>query len=188
MWHFFSDQGLIANTHHTWLCATIVVAIVMSLLDSMLVNEQVPSGIVNFELAVRNEAQISTIMDAWSDSEKQWAAFSLGFDYILMICYSNWLAASCIWVSGMGFYPGFGILIAWGQTAAALLDAIENLGLIVILTSSGKLWREWGPLTSYCVCAKFTLLGLGVAYSTCGFLLMKCGKRAADQLTSTKKR
>ncbi len=59
-----------------------------------------------------------------------------------------------------------GTCLAWLVIAAALLDAVENYGLIrLLLGSSGA---GWPAVIQWLAAVKFTLVGLGLVYLVVG--------------------
>src|SRR5512143_404921 len=91
--------------------------------------------IVEFELA-GSVPQAQAIIDAWNETDRIRAGFSLGFDYLYMPVYSTTIALACILAAGVlrrkAWYT-VGLLLAWGLWLAALFDATENLALFTEL-------------------------------------------------------
>ena len=63
-----------------------------------------------------------------------------------------------------------GIFIAWAQFFAALLDCVENYGLIQILV--GMQHETWPVVAKWCAWPKFLIVGLGLVYVIFGAVLI----------------
>jgi hypothetical protein len=59
--------------------------------------------------------------------------------------------------------------VAWGALLAALLDAVENTSLLLIL--DGNTGSPWPELAYVCALGKFTLVGVALLYSIMGLVL-----------------
>lgn len=140
---------------------------IMGVVGEPLVTQQAPSGIVSFELA-GTPSQAKAILDSWDERAKQFAAFGLGFDYLYMLAYSSTLGLGCLLAAGAiraKEWPLYvmGIPLAWGMCLAALFDAVENLGLTLILLT-GETATVWPAIARLCALLKFGLLFLGLIY------------------------
>jgi hypothetical protein len=72
-----------------------------------------------------------------------------------------------------------GVPLAWGQWAAALLDAAENITLLVMLL--GLVTTPWPEIARACAIPKFLLIGLGILYFAYGLVARFIGpSRARD--------
>lgn len=147
--------------------ASLVIMAVMGLIGGPLTTPQAPYGIVSFELA-GTTSQVEAILDSWDEMAKQAAAFSLGFDYLFMLTYSTATGLACLWaattVRSMSWpLGGLGVPLAWGMWLAAALDAIENLGLTLILLA-GAAATAWPRIVQICALLKFTLLFASLVY------------------------
>jgi hypothetical protein len=135
-----------------------------------------PQGIVSFEL-IESEKEAKSMLDAWGESGKVSAAFNLGLDYLFIFAYANTIALGCVWIACALRERQFlrlaaaGIVIAWLQWLAGILDAIENAALIKILfhgpTDTLALISRW------CAIPKFAFtLGLGSGFIIFGLLIL----------------
>jgi hypothetical protein len=122
-------------------------------------------NIVDFEFA-GCQAKAAEIINAWDAVAKYQACFNLGFDYLYMPVYSTTIALACVMGAGVWASKGWntaGMLLAWGLWLAALLDAIENVGLInQMLHGPSELYAA---LAAWCATGKFSLILLGLAYA-----------------------
>ena len=117
-----------------WFIASAIVMAGMWHVDAHIRTNQTPDGIVSFEFAARDADTTMHAIRAWTARQKQWVAFSLGFDYLFMPCYSCMLASACLWAAEAGrFAPRVGSALAWAMWVAAALDAAENYGLVVLM-------------------------------------------------------
>ena len=152
------------------LVLTLAVMAVLNVVDGPLKTGAAPRGIVSYELA-GSVAGARAILDSWSSQARVYAGFSLGFDFLFMVLYSVTIAYACVWVSGglQGFWrplASAGLLLAWGQGVAALLDATENAALLVMLFGVPAV--PWPQVARGCATVKFTLVFLGLVYAIVG--------------------
>lgn len=113
------------------------------------------------------ELNASQVIKFWRETDKMWAAFSLGLDFLYMVVYSTTISLACIWVANL---PGIrelplasvGILLAWTQWLAALLDAVENTTLVRILFGDGI--NVLPQIAKWCAISKFGFIVLGLLY------------------------
>lgn len=86
-------------------------------------------------------------------------------DYLFLCCYSTLLVAAVIGVTRAVTHPGvrlFARWLAWGQWLAAVLDGIENYGLLHNV--SGTPSDIWAMISCYCATLKFALIVVGTLY------------------------
>jgi hypothetical protein len=122
-------------------------------------------NIVDFELA-GTTARTSEIINAWDTQDKVRAGFSLGIDFLYMPVYSTLIALACVWAAGIFAsrqWRATGLLFAWGLWAAALLDAVENMALTVLLF--GTVANPYPQIAQLCATLKFCLILLGLAFA-----------------------
>lgn len=105
------------------------------------------------------------ILSAWGPYGRTVAAFSLGIDYLFLVCYSTLFALGCLWAANKVLAP-VGLLLAWGQWLAALLDASENTALLAMIF--GAPTDTLAATARWCSISKFTLIALGLAYIAVG--------------------
>jgi hypothetical protein len=149
------------------IAAALALMLVMNLTGAPLINATAPLGIVSFELARTPQAS-AAILASWDASAQRFAAFGLGLDYLFMLAYAGALALACLKAAAVlqrCRWPlsGWGRYAAWGVAAAALLDAIENVALSVILLGQQPL-APWPQLAAVCAALKFALLFLALVY------------------------
>jgi hypothetical protein len=164
-----------------WLLSALM-AIVMALMNLVslpLITEAAPAGIVSFELAGSVEAA-QAMLASWDARAQRYAAFGLGFDYVFMLVYAAWLSLVCelagaaLWIRRLPLAN----LRNWlrrGMWLAAGLDAIENLGLAVILLEAPQ--SPWPEIAAVCAALKFGLLIAGLLYGLYGLLAARLAPR-----------
>jgi len=126
--------------------------------------------IVDFELA-GSMPKAQTIIDAWSETDRIRAGFSLGIDYLYMPVYSTTIALACVlaaWVLKSKAWRSIGLLLAWGLWAAAIFDAIENVALLTILLGNNV--APWPQIAQICATIKFALILAGLLYAVAGVI------------------
>lgn len=152
------------------LILTLVVMAILQATGGSLKTDAAPQGIVSFEFAGDVPAA-QQIVDSWDAEARGHAGFSLGFDFLFLILYSTTIAFACAWIASS--FQGsskslaiVGLLLAWGQWLAALLDAIENTGLLIILLDAPA--APWPQIARWCAFVKFALVILGLVYTLLG--------------------
>jgi hypothetical protein len=126
--------------------------------------------IVDFELAGSVD-NAQAIIDAWTETDRIRAGFSLGFDYLYMPVYSTTIALACVMVAGVvrrKAWLSLGLVLAWGLWGAAVFDATENLALFTELL--GHNVAPWPQVAHICALIKFGLILLGLVYVIAGVM------------------
>jgi hypothetical protein len=124
--------------------------------------------IVDFELA-GSVPKAQAIVDAWNETDRIRAGFSLGIDYLYMPVYSTTIALACVLAAGVlksKAWRSIGVLLAWGLWAAALSDAIENVALFTELLGNNV--APWPLVAQLCATIKFGLIVAGLLYVVVG--------------------
>jgi hypothetical protein len=156
------------------LLGSLLLMTTLNIIGAPLITEAAPYGVVSFEFA-GNAAQAQTIIRSWDQQARLYAAFSLGLDYLFMLAYSSAIGLGCLWAASVlraknKRLARLGAPLAWGQWAAVLLDAVENLALTRILLASAA--EPWPELARWCATFKFLLVFLGLAYSLYGLVVV----------------
>jgi hypothetical protein len=149
---------------------TLALMVAMTLLDAPLKTDEAPLGIVSFELA-RTLPRAQAILASWQGRGEHYAALGLGLDYLFLVAYSLSIALGCVLLADLreGRQSGFaraGVMLAWAQPGAAVLDAVENYALIQLLLGSGG--SHWPGLAWGCAVPKFAVVLLGLLYLILG--------------------
>jgi len=153
------------------LLLTLFVFGVINITGKPLENSVAPAGIVSYELA-GTPAHASAVLASWNAETRVFAGFNLGIDYLFMLCYAAAFSLGIIWAGRVfqhreqATLAKLGWLLARGAWLAAFLDAIENVGLIVMLL--GRVAAPWPQLSAFCASIKFGLLALGLVYLLIG--------------------
>jgi hypothetical protein len=124
--------------------------------------------IVDFELA-GSVPKAQAIVDAWSETDRIRAGFSLGIDYLYMPVYSTTIALACVLaalVLKSTAWRSIGLLLAWGLWAAAIFDAVENVALFTILLGNNV--APYPQVAQLCATIKFALILAGLLYAVVG--------------------
>lgn len=129
-----------------------------------------PYGIVSFEFASTPQ-QAQAMLDSWDNAAKIRAAFIQGLDFLFPLVYSTSVALGCLLTAGVlasRRWPlaGLGAPLAWGLWAAAALDYVENIALVVLLFTPPA--SPWPQIAAVCAALKFALLFLGLVYCFLG--------------------
>jgi hypothetical protein len=127
--------------------------------------------IVDFELA-GNVSNAQNIINAWNETDRIRAGFSLGIDYLYMPVYSTTIALACVLAAGVlksKPWRSIGFLLAWGLWAAAIFDATENVALFTELLGNNV--APWPQIAQLCATIKFGLILAGLLYVVIGLLV-----------------
>ncbi len=145
---------------------TLLVLASLQVLGKPLTTGASPAGIVSFEFAGSIE-QAQQMIDSWGFEGQFYAGINLGLDYLFLVFYGLAISLGCTIVarnlsSSFGFLVNLGVILAWGQFGASMLDAIENYALIrILLGSSLGIW----PRVAYLFAGpKFIIVGLGLTF------------------------
>ena len=103
------------------------------------------------------------------------AAVSLGLDFLYLVLYSNAIGLGCVLVATALAERAsplalIGIVLAWAQYGAALLDVIENCALIQLLTGDER--AVWPVLAHWSALLKFALVVVGLTYVGFGAVML----------------
>lgn len=139
--------------------------VIMYWMSGPITTPAAPLGIVSLELA-GTPANARTIIDSWDAAARAHAVFSVRLDYLYLLTYSTVMSIGCMWAASQvrehRWLARIGLYLAWLQWLAALLDAIENIGLLQML--GGKTEQPWPLIAQWFAIPKFMLLGLGLFY------------------------
>ena len=160
------------------LTLTLVVMVGLNALGGPLNTEVAPLGIVSFELA-GELAFAQSMVESWGQTGQVYAGLNLGLDYLFLVAYSSSIALGCVLVarslSRRGAFLSFaGVLLAWAQFGAALLDAVENYALIQVLLGSQQ--ALWPAVARWCAIPKFSIVAAGLVYVAVGAVLAVVAK------------
>ncbi len=157
------------------LILALAILAVFSVIDAPLqtpaATKGVAKGIIAYELAGSAPAA-QAMIDSWDARTRLYAAFGLGLDYLYMPSYALAIALGCMWArrrlaARRPWLADIGLALAWGQGAAALLDATENFALLKMLLA-GVASAPWPALAAVCATIKFVLVLAGLLYAVAG--------------------
>jgi hypothetical protein len=147
--------------------------IILNLTGSPLRTDEAPAAIVSYELA-GDVKTANAILDSWDAEAKVYAGFNLGFDYLWMPFYSTTIALALLWTAETlklkGTPAALINLLAWGQWLAALLDALENTALLIMLFNQPTI--PWPQIAYWSAVIKFTLVILGILIALASALII----------------
>lgn len=151
------------------LILSLAVMLTLNVLGAPLKNDVAPSGIVAYELAgTVDKAQ--AILNSWDAEARVYAGFNLGLDYLFLFAYSITIAVGIIWLAEARPLDGLALrlawFLAWGQTLAASLDAIENAALFTMLINGAA--DPWPFVARWCAIPKFGLVIMGILFVLVG--------------------
>jgi hypothetical protein len=148
-----------------WLMLALTI-VINRLMDGPLTTPVAPQGIVSLELA-GTEANARTIIQSWDAAAREHAVFSVWLDYLFLLTYSTAISLGCLWAASQvrerRWLASVGLYLAWLQWLAALLDAIENVGLLNML--GGRTAQPWPLIAQWFAIPKFLLIALGLIYA-----------------------
>jgi len=110
----------------------------------------------------------------WDATEKLWAAFSLGLDFLYLVSYAAFFALGCVEIANRFQYlplAKLGIVLAWGQGVAAGFDSLENISLFAILLGSQN--EILALVARVLATLKFALILAGLLYIGMGWSTSK---------------
>ena len=159
---------------------SIVVMASLQITGAPLRTDVSPSGIISFEFAGDLDLA-QRMVDSWGPTGRIYAGLNLGLDYLFLAVYACAIALGCILVARRlaersTALANAGIIIARAQFLAAVLDCIENYGLIQILL--GTLNEVWPPVAKWCAWPKFLIVGVGLFYVIAGAIGIAIRKEA----------
>ena len=146
----------------------------LQFLDAPLKTKAAPAGIVSFEFAGSMSAA-KHILASWGPEGSVFAGLSLGLDFLFLFSYAGAIGLGCVLVARglsqrMPSFSLWGAPLAWGQLGAALLDIVENLGLIQVLQGAES--EIWPVLAMWCALPKFLIVAAGLLYIVVSLVLL----------------
>jgi hypothetical protein len=154
--------------------AAAVLFLVLAALDLRMQSTGGP-GIVGFELAGSTD-RATQIMGEWGQTGQDAARISLWIDFVYLIAYGGFLALAILAVRdaarrrGWESYARFGAAIAVLPIVAALCDAVEDVGLLVLLDGHGA--SRIPPVATAFALLKFAALAVALAYLLAGLVAL----------------
>jgi hypothetical protein len=169
MWHPFDrfDSQQTGRALAVTSCLTFALGALISVLGQRLRTDVAPTGILALELT-GDAASARAIVRSWDYAGVlPWAGFNVGLDYLFIVLYASALAFGCVWaVRPFSSRPliAAGRALAWMQWGAGLLDAIENVALLMVM--GGNPDPLWPRLARGCAVPKFCITAAGLMFIT----------------------
>ncbi len=151
---------------------SILVMISLQVTGAPLRTDVSPRGIISFEFAGKLDLA-HRMVDSWGPTGRIYAGLNLGLDYLFLAVYACAISLGCILVARRLYRRNpapadAGIIIARAQFLAAILDCVENYGLIQVLL--GTQYEVWPVVAKWCAWPKFLIVGTGLIYVVTGAL------------------
>lgn len=149
----------------------VIVMIAMKITGTPMETSLTPSGVVNFEFCWTVESA-KAMMAAWEEKHpgygRIYAAYNMGLDNLFLFVYSHAIGLGCMLVGQkIVRWKKIAYFLAWLLIIAALLDLVENYGLIQLLLGSEN---EFFPKLSYiCAIPKFIFVLAGWLFAIIGY-------------------
>jgi hypothetical protein len=161
---------------------TVVLLLAMSPADNRMKDTGGP-GIVPFELT-GGQDRADEIMGEWGEEGQDAARESLWIDFGFLLAYGAFLTLALAAVRDMARSRRWrrlaaigGIVVSFGVLVAGF-DALENVCLLLTLDGAGS---AFPLLATIFASAKFTLLGLAIAYIVAGLAMRLLDRGPAPQ-------
>jgi len=153
---------------------SLLVMVSLQVTGAHLITPVSPSGILSFEFAGELSAA-RDMVNSWGQTGRVYAGLNLGLDYLFLLVYACAIGLGCVLVAcshsaKKTFLANLGILIAWAQLGAALLDGLENYALIQVLF--GTAMAVWPVVARWCAYPKFAIVGAGLIYVMIGTIVV----------------
>jgi len=153
---------------------TIILFVVLHVINIPLQTAAAPNGIISLELAGTLEKS-QAMLHSWDAQAAVYAGFSLGIDFVFLLAYSLFLGFACYRIardfkSRFNWLYQIGLVIAYLQLVAGLLDAIENIALFRLLLGSGN--PALSSVAFYCAGTKFLFVFAGIGYIFAGGIIL----------------
>ena len=153
---------------------SLLVMVSLQVTGAHLISEVSPSGILSFEFAGDLSAA-QNMVNSWGQTGRVYAGLNLGLDYLFLLVYAGAIGLGCVLVARSNspkttFLANIGILLAWAQFGAALLDGVENYALIRVLF--GTEMAVWPVVARWCALPKFAIVGAGLIYVMIGTVVV----------------
>lgn len=134
-----------------------------------------------------SESRAHEIVAGWSPTEAVDMAFLQGVDAVHLLAYGVLLAAAAVWAGRQfrGRAGRWAPLVAWMALAAALFDALENIGMIVMIR--GDVDAPVPTITTTFAVAKFSMFFVVVPYVLAGLVARLRGGRGLGDLLSNRR-
>lgn len=166
---------------------TVIVMVSLQISGGPLRSEAAPGGIISFEFA-GDLANAQAMVASWGAEGRIYAGLNLGLDYLFIISYVGAIGLGCVAVARalarrIPSLVTLGVILAWAQICAGLLDSVENYALIQVLLGSEATF--WPPLARWCAIPKFLMVASGLIYVVVGAALIVVKPKASGEETAS---
>lgn len=130
-------------------------------------------GIIPFELA-GNIDTANKILEKWGSEGQAIAKMNIQLDFLFLVIYSITFAYMCylaarVFSDYAELMYSIGIVLMYGQVAAGIFDAIENLAMLKTI-NAGVATNPLPLIAAICAAIKFLLIISGLIYVWVGVL------------------
>ena len=148
------------------LAGTVLFACLLTCQGKPLRTDAAPKGILSYEFAW-TKPQADSILSSW-EKIKDTARQQLLLDFGFLVFYPLTLSLACAMLAGSKFnnMAAAGVFISWAVLLAGVLDAVENLALLRMLSTGGSDFLA--RLAGICAGVKFALV-----YASLGYLVLQ---------------
>ncbi len=150
---------------------------VMRYLDSFLITQSAPNGIISFELAKESNVVLE-IIKSWNTTAKFAAGLSVGIDFLFLIVYATFLTLLFLRINKKLLEKTkikFSWFILFLPVAAAFFDILENIAMIKLLL--GDIQLKWSLMAYYFASIKFIFLLIVIGYILVGGIILVSRKK-----------
>ena len=146
---------------------TIGCYLVLQNFNAQIITDAAPKGIISYEFA-RYSDIFQRIHSSWTPNQFAAAGLSLGFDFLFLILYPLAISLGTLLVSAKTGWIKISVFFCWIAASAGVLDAVENISLIQVLT--GNSHPYWGEIAYFAAGIKFSFVGLSLLFVMVGAL------------------
>ena len=110
---------------------SLLLMVSLQITGAPLITRVSPSGILSFEF-VGDLSAAQDMVNSWGQTGRVYAGLNLGLDYLFLLVYACAIGLGCVLVARSlsprtTFLANLGILIAWAQLGAAVLDCVDTI-------------------------------------------------------------
>jgi hypothetical protein len=157
-------RNIFESLPHPWWTLAISAVLTAILIGIMtrqgasLITDATPRGIGDLELAGTRDCA-AKVLEAWKPDGIRTAIVNTLLDFLFIPCYATTLALICFWLSSVTKHvtPLSTIFLVWAwlMWIAGVLDVVENLCMLGMLTSSAN--AMLARVAQVCATVKFVI-------------------------------
>lgn len=141
--------------------ASLALMVILQFINAPLKTEAAPLGILSFEFA-GTAANAQRMVASWNDGARDAAQLGLWVDFLFIPAYSSAIALGCWLVRRRWRDHRVGVVLAYLQPVAGLLDMVENVSLLRIL--DGQVTEGLAATAWWCAAVKFAIVAAGLIF------------------------